>query len=618
MKQPPRIQSYFNPNVLLQHVILSLTVTAVTLVLIQFSFDGLKGLTIDLLYRLSPKRHPNPKIEIISYDDRTQIRNPATQRIPVDELLSTLERLRESNPIAVLIVGELDPRLYNESELRQIGGALEGFLIASIAYTHEAALRNPVPISIPPRVHYLPGFISRDSQSYGADGVTRRFMIEVEGFPSAYWRLAQLLKLDSKVLESVPVERVGRSERSRQIYIDWQGPTGSYPIHSMLDLLDKRIPIERFNGKIVLIGSALTTRSASDFILTPYSRQSSATTALEGVAHGVDNLLAGEGLKKSSFIFDILLTLFLSLLTCNFILRLSPLKGVAFALAEILFLGLAGWVSLFYFHRWLNMAHPLMMIGVGYYLVIPFRLIDEYRKRWHYQEATQMMQQLELLKNNFFSLVSHDLKTPIAFIHGNTELALTEKGLDEITRERLRAILKTSEEMSEHVETVLELTRLESGKTPLQKTTRDINTLIVEVVRDKEILAQEKAIDIKTQLDPLFSIRIDVKLLRRVFVNLIENAIKYSRRNTSISIASKEQEKWIVVTIEDQGCGISEEDQKYIFDKFYRGSSELTKSSKGTGLGLYLVKYFVELHGGKIELKSAVGVGSTFTLFLPV
>src|SRR5690606_34227659 len=124
-----------------------------------------------------------------------------------------------------------------------------------------------------------------------------------------------------------------------------------------------------------------------------------------------------------------------------------------------------------------------------------------------------------------------------------------------------------------------------------------------------------KNITIRKELEPLFSLKIDEHLLRQVFTNLIENAIKYSPENSSILVTSEDSPGGVTVQIADQGIGMSEEDLENIFQKFYR--SKRTANTMGSGLGLYLSKYFVELHEGRISVESHINQGSTFTVFLP-
>jgi signal transduction histidine kinase len=231
----------------------------------------------------------------------------------------------------------------------------------------------------------------------------------------------------------------------------------------------------------------------------------------------------------------------------------------------------------------------------------------------------ELMSQLETLKTNFLSLVSHDLKTPIARIQGNAELLLRESpSLDARQRKGLAAIVSTTDQMSEYVETVLDLTRVENGKMQLRQESRDINETIAEVIQEKRLHAQEKGIELETHLDPLFTLRYDVRLMRRVLANLVENAIKYSPENSTITVSSREEGGFVTVAVTDQGIGIEPAEQEKIFGKFYRAAGISQTNIKGTGLGLYLVKYFVELHKGGVTLKSELGKGSTFCVSLPI
>ncbi len=210
-------------------------------------------------------------------------------------------------------------------------------------------------------------------------------------------------------------------------------------------------------------------------------------------------------------------------------------------------------------------------------------------------------------------------KTPVARIQGNAELLLNESSqFSERQKKFVEAILHTTEDLGQYVEMVLDLTRIESSQVPIQKQTKDLNAVIQEIIENRNPQASEAGIRLVSELEPLFSFKFDARLIRRVLSNIVENAIKYSPPNSVVKITSKEDPNWIRVSITDQGVGIPPEEQEKVFAKFYRCDNDKTRENKGTGLGLYLVKYFVELHEGIIELKSELGKGSTFTVSLPV
>jgi signal transduction histidine kinase len=118
------------------------------------------------------------------------------------------------------------------------------------------------------------------------------------------------------------------------------------------------------------------------------------------------------------------------------------------------------------------------------------------------------------------------------------------------------------------------------------------------------------------ELAPLYPIQIDVTLITRVISNLVENAIKYSPMNATVKVKTWDDENWVYTEISDNGPGIPADELENIFEKFYRIKNDANHSIKGTGLGLYLVKYFVELHGGTIEVQSVTGEGTRFIVKL--
>ena len=216
-------------------------------------------------------------------------------------------------------------------------------------------------------------------------------------------------------------------------------------------------------------------------------------------------------------------------------------------------------------------------------------------------------------------MMSHDLKTPLARIQGMTELAMRDNNqLSEQQLDALRTINTSSQELTEFVGSILDLGRVESKEIKLQLKSKDINALIRDVISKLEYLAKQKNITIMTEFEPIFSLKVDEDLVRQVFTNLIENAIKYSPENTSILVSTEELEGRLIVQVADQGMGIPQNEQAQLFSKFYRSKTVRDSSIKGSGLGLYLSRYFVNLHKGSISVESEPQKGSTFTVELPM
>jgi signal transduction histidine kinase len=218
--------------------------------------------------------------------------------------------------------------------------------------------------------------------------------------------------------------------------------------------------------------------------------------------------------------------------------------------------------------------------------------------------------------------MSHDLKTPIARIQGMTEVILKDDvHLSSIQREAVDTIKGSSDDLLKFINSILQYGRIESQGVELHKQSKDINQILNDVIKKHEFLAKVKKIKITTELEPMFPVSVDVDLIKQVFSNLIENAIKYSTEESTVTVKSREEGDKVVIEVTDNGMGIPAEDLPNIFMKFYRSHNVKTSTIKGTGLGLYLAQYFAELHKGEISVVSNTdegGHGSTFTVKLPL
>jgi signal transduction histidine kinase len=231
-----------------------------------------------------------------------------------------------------------------------------------------------------------------------------------------------------------------------------------------------------------------------------------------------------------------------------------------------------------------------------------------------------MHKEVDELKGNFLSLISHNLKTPIAKIRAMSSVLL-HKDSDNLREHQIEAttsILRSSRDLTSYISNILNITRIGAQKIKLHKNVCDINSLITQSVEKMNDLVDNKKIKFKLDLEPIFSVEVDKELIFQVLYNILENAIKYSPKNSTITISSKEEKNFLLISIKDQGIGISKEESIKIFQKFHRTNNIYTESITGTGLGLYLSKYFVNLHGGEIKVESALGDGSTFIISLPL
>lgn len=276
--------------------------------------------------------------------------------------------------------------------------------------------------------------------------------------------------------------------------------------------------------------------------------------------------------------------------------------------------GLSCWVFDRYFIWSPIMATVLQLIGT-YVIFVGYKLTQNERKTWKLLQEKAYLKEVEQLKNNFISLISHDLKTPIAKIQA-VATRLMQNATPELAQD-LTSIQVASQDLHRYIQSILQVTRVESSDFKIKKEAYDINEIIEKAYDQLKALSYEKNIHIQLKLEPMFSIEVDSALIFEVIANLIENAIKYTPKNGNILISSSEVGNYVVVTVQDSGDGIPKEEQEQVWEKFYRGKKH-NLSTQGTGLGLYLVKYFVELHDGVVFLESAPGQGTKIGFRLPV
>ena len=231
----------------------------------------------------------------------------------------------------------------------------------------------------------------------------------------------------------------------------------------------------------------------------------------------------------------------------------------------------------------------------------------------------EMLDKLESSINKerqFASDASHELRTPIAVINAQVEQALSSKRRINEYREALRTVGNEGRKMNHIISQLIMIYMSEEGRYKFNFETIELNEIISDIVEEFKTIADTKKISIDFKPENKIMIKADQTLITRLFINLIENAIKYTHENGRISINSGKDDRNANVIIEDTGIGISEKDIPYIFDRFYQAES--SRSGNGTGLGLSIVKWIVNIHKGFIDVKSNVNKGTTFIIKLPI
>ena len=227
---------------------------------------------------------------------------------------------------------------------------------------------------------------------------------------------------------------------------------------------------------------------------------------------------------------------------------------------------------------------------------------------------------LARLKSDFVANVSHELKTPLALIRLFAEtLELGRVPSAERAREYYRVINKESHRLTQLINNILDFSRIEAGRKQYRFTSVDVCRVVDEVLEAYRFQIEQQGFTLEVTFgEDVPEIQGDSEALSQALLNLLNNAIKYSKDGKHVKVEVSQKNDHVLVAVTDRGIGVAKADHKRIFEKFFRAEDSLVHETKGSGLGLALVSHIMEAHGGSVELQSAPGQGSTFTLVLPV
>ncbi len=227
---------------------------------------------------------------------------------------------------------------------------------------------------------------------------------------------------------------------------------------------------------------------------------------------------------------------------------------------------------------------------------------------------SQSIKEQENIRKRLTGDISHELKTPLTNIQSHLEAMID--GIWEPTEERLISVKEEAERLSSLVSDMQKLNKYDEASIKLKKDNVNISDIICFVIFQFSNLAKSKNIKIEYEKKNI-NLYCDKDKITQALVNILSNAIRYSNEGSTIFIEEKLKDNKVIISIEDQGIGISEEDLKYVFERFYRADKSRTRATGGTGIGLTIVKSIVSSHGGEVKLESKLGEGSKFTIILP-
>ncbi|OFZ54214.1 MAG: hypothetical protein A2428_13125 [Bdellovibrionales bacterium RIFOXYC1_FULL_54_43] len=461
--------------------------------------------------------------------------------------------------------------------------------------------KDPKLILVPSR--YNPNDLIVDS-----DGVVRNAVLAPKGGrPSVTYTAFLQLRLNFGLAK----------QPKKQHLINYAGPAGSIPHCSLQQVLRaERGTCSDLKGKIILLSED---NDNPQLLRTPLGEMS----RTEVIANELNTVVNHHPIYQASWIERSLISLAMILLGAFYILYYPVLISAVAAIATVFFVMVVFFQAIFQlFSIYIPSANIAAAFLITHLVFTGYKLAFQENIQWRSLKQAQYLRELDRMKTNFLSLVSHDLKTPLARIQAVVERLRREMQLSPDERsdwkELFDSIESSNKELKHYITSILNLSKIESQKVILNKKSNDINLLIQQALKRLRPVAQQKSILVEESLDPLFSIECDEDLMRQVITNIIDNAIKYSPNGSRVIVRSREEQGFVRVDVEDFGPGIPKDQLPLVFRKFSRFLRPMNEQVKGTGLGLYLSKYFIELHGGTIGLKSTEGKGSTFTFTLPI
>lgn len=650
----------------------ALSVLGLLLVLLNWAFlEDIDALAFDLCLRIRGEQPPDPRIIIVAIDDASLAELGNWPWTP--EVLARLFRqILADRPALVgvdLILGRslesyFDPGADRVVLADSLGSAdRDGpgpgwqapapdirYPGISLAHIHAAKDADGVCRSIPLSVQY--SGIRRWAFSVE---LARRFLgvpADEVGYSGKVLQLGShftVPRMSTPIDRSMDAAGVLASLPSDILLLNSRGAPGTFPYLSAARVLEGSAA-GRMEDRIVLVGA--TAYALGDHLGTAFS----GFTEMPGIeihANALDTILnrrfltAVEEPWRTALMVGILI---LSWLLLELWLPARRLWVFGTYLAAVVGVSLGSFLVL---NHWTGLVGPLVaasLAGASSQFLrytglnrrlnrrfaelsgllrevlpsspVPSETADRGNLEWKIDllgDAAEAALRLSRERAETAAFVTHELKTPLTSIQGFAELLQLEGSLEEEERrEAARYIESESKRLAALVQDYLQLARLEQGGVREVRTGFDLADILRRAAETASVDARSKSIAIIVDLPPGTALPVtgDPELIHQVFVNLLGNAVKFSVSGTGVVVSGRHEDGWVMGSVRDQGCGIPAEQLGRVFDKFFRGSPGSGESPPGSGLGLAFVRQVVERHGGRVEVGSQVGAGSTFTVRL--
>ncbi|MBI3895750.1 MAG: CHASE2 domain-containing protein [Acidobacteria bacterium] len=575
----------------------------------------------DLYFRQRGPRPSGHGIVIVAIDDAALARYGA---LPLNRslLAQAIRKIQQAQPrlLAVdLLLAEPSTAVADQELAEALAGPRPIVLATALEATGEARWLNPLPEFA--RHAAALGHAHADPD---ADGVNRSVLLAKQGGQQRYWALAlecfRIFRADSSqpFLETddalvVPADspagnQIPAPRRSqRALLINYAGGNETFPQISLATILNNSAG-SQLQGKIVFLG--VTAQGAGDRLFTPYS----AGIGMAGVeihANILHTLLTGAYLRPASYAAASLSVLLISILTALALAWFQGrwlillLAGLGIAVLGVPYGLFRAGIALPAFSLLLPFGTTVLFCGAYQLLLV--------RRKWTESEGKRERSRRQ------FEMAAHEIRTPLTAIQGSSEV-LRRYNLDDSKREQMiRLIHEESQRLGNLVERFLRVERLSAGEMELQRVPVDLPPLLSGVVERLRPAAERRAIRLACENNgTVAKVLADRELLEFAVSNLLTNAVKYCPSGSSVKLVLERHGKQMQVHVIDNGPGLTPEERRRIFDRFYRTEAAERSDVPGFGLGLSIAREIALHHGGELQVESTPGVGSRFTICLPI
>jgi signal transduction histidine kinase len=576
------------------------------------------GVAYDVMFRLSPPATKTLDSVILAIDEGS-LKDLGGMRKLRGALAEALERISPQRPKAVAVDLVLPDagEAADDDRLEEAFAKTPHLVLASdiVPGSTPGAMQWENPIEQFRRhalavghVHAAPDPVSRQLPLEKAVGRDRRWALALEAFRATLKDAAIIETPDALEIGHLTIPAARSTARALYISYPELRPDGQFSIpHISLKQLHANPALaSQFRNKVVFAGVTAQT-AARDRLITPYGTM---MTGVEIHACAYESLAGGEFLEPASDIavvaFSLLLTVAAgAVFRFRYGWQAYALGGMVLTIAHLApYLMFAGHTVFPYFApvsvAWLTVA------GAASYqhFVVRRRLARSETESARYQQAIHF--------------VTHEMRTPLTAIQGSSEL-MTRYNLNDEKRKQIAQLINSeSRRLARMVETFLNVERLSEGQMDLKRESFPVSETMLACIERARPLAERKRIELRMEPLPEATLVGDRELMEYAFYNLLNNAIKYSPVETLVTVAGEADGHRLRLSVRDQGIGMDEKEVRQIFKKFYRTKRAEASGESGTGIGLSIVEQIITHHGGTIEVASAPGKGSCFTLSLPL